>query len=185
MVGFRIAGHNAFSRVPPLCAQPRTPIWQQRAAKLPHVVNAGCSFSPVATICSAPSGSGRCSALPSSHGRAASVVFFGRRQDDRIAFGCTRRISAFGSQVRKPNTSMVTSPDCACQRSLSGYQRSNSSVFPCATGRSWRRAHRRGAVSESQRGLQAPAGCIRLPPDLLDRGEIDETVSVASPAQAS
>lgn len=68
----------------------------------------------MATILSEPSGSGRCNAFASSKGARiqtsySSVVV----RITGMALGCTRFTSAFGSQVRKPKTSAVTSPSFA------------------------------------------------------------------------
>jgi hypothetical protein len=86
--------------------------------------NARSSFSPVATIFSAPSGSGRCSASASSHGArsqtsCSSVVVM----ITGIAFGCTRAASAFGSQVRDAKMSVVTSPSFALRTLVQFVQR--------------------------------------------------------------
>src|SRR5260370_14450221 len=71
----------------------------------------GSSFSPVATIRSAPSGRGHCSALASSHGaRSQTSCFSGVVRITGIALGCTFPTSAFGSHVRNAKMSAVISP---------------------------------------------------------------------------
>jgi len=83
-LGFRIGWSEAFPPVPPASAQ--WPIVQQPVAQLGfgiYVASAPSSFSPVATIFSEPSGSGRCSNLVVQRCPHPDIVFFWRRQDHR------------------------------------------------------------------------------------------------------
>ena len=67
------------------------------------------SLTPLATICSVPFGSGRCSFRASSQGAVIQVsISAGVRRMTGIAFGWIT--SALGSQVRKAKRSVVTWP---------------------------------------------------------------------------
>lgn len=74
----------------------------------------GSSFSPVATIFSVPSGSRLWSAFASSQGARIQTSYSPVVvKMTGIAFGWTLFTSALGSQLKKPNTSLVTSPSLA------------------------------------------------------------------------
>lgn len=77
----------------------------------PHPFEIGSFFEPRATTISAPSGNGRCSASAST-GSAVNHVSISADvvRITGIAFGWITPTSAFGSQVRKANRSVVTGP---------------------------------------------------------------------------
>ncbi|MGY4600560.1 hypothetical protein ACVWXL_008306 [Bradyrhizobium sp. GM22.5] len=84
--GFGIRGAVACPRVP---------------SRKPRAASAGASISPLATILSAPSRSGRCSSLASARGARIQTSYSSAAvRIAGIASGWTRPTSAFGSQVR-------------------------------------------------------------------------------------